>query len=194
MRIPFVPKDVEITQERFDFVKEYRGGGFMLIGGSIYWLLAFLLTYVLSQEVIVEFYTWGGLLVPVFGFLLYKILGMSAKPSQYSSLVGFASATIAVCIPILLLIRELDADMLLPVLCVINAAHLLILCWVHLDYWYFLLVAFGVFLGFLFIYTIPAHQVHFLALIWGIVSLVVGIIIHLSTRQPLKSYDYVIRK
>jgi len=36
MRIPFVPKNVAIHRDRFDFIQQYRGGGFMLIAGSIY--------------------------------------------------------------------------------------------------------------------------------------------------------------
>lgn len=193
MRIPFVPKDVEINQDRYDFIKEYRGGGFMLMAGSAFWLMAFILTYVLPKAVIAGFYLWGGLLIPLFGWLLFKAMRMSTKPNQYSSLVGFASSIIVVCIPVLLLVKELNPYMLLPVLCIINAAHLLILCWVHLDYLYFILVMLGVSLGFFFIYTIPESQVYFLALIWGFISLVTGVIIHFSTQQPLKGYDFTIK-
>ncbi len=194
MRIPFVPKDVEINQDRYDFIKEYRGGGFMLMAGSAYWLLAFILTYALPKAIIVEFYLWGGLLIPLCGWFLFKVMRMSAKPNQYSSLVGFASSIIVVCLPVLLLVKELNPSMLLPVLCIINAAHLLILCWVHLDYLYFILVMLGVSLGILFIYTLPESYVHFLGLIWGFISLVTGVIIHISTKRPLKGYDFTIRK
>lgn len=196
MRIPFIPKNekIEIDKDRYDFIKDYRGGGFMLISGAIYWLLAFILTFLLNKDAIVTFYIWGGLLTPLMGIILYKVLKMSAKPSQYSSLVGFASSITVVCIPVLLLIRDLNAEMILPVLCIINASHLLILCWVHLDYWYFILVMLGVSLGSLFIFTIPGSQVYYLALIWGIVSLIVGITIHLSTKNPLKGYNLVIKK
>ncbi|WP_414085867.1 DUF7010 family protein [Planococcus antarcticus] len=115
------------------------------------------------------------------------------KPSQYPSLVGFASNIIIVCLPVVLLIKELNVDMVLPVICIINAAHFLILCWVYLDYWYFILVMIGVSLGCLFIYTVPESSVHFLALIWETVSLIIGIVIHLSTREPLKGYDIRIK-
>lgn len=193
MRIPFVPKNVEINRERYDFIKGYRGGGFMLIAGAGFWLLAFILTYVLSKAVIAEFYIWGGLLTPVIGWVLFKGLGMSVKPNSYSSLVVFASSFTVICIPVLLLIKEMNKEMLLPVICIINAAHLLILCWVHLDYLYFILVMLGVSLGCLFIYTIPGSQAHYLALIWGLISLIFGIIIHLSTQRPLKGYDFTIK-
>ncbi|WP_181350290.1 hypothetical protein [Thalassobacillus sp. CUG 92003] len=193
MRIPFLPKDVEINQDRYDFIKDYRGGGFMLIAGSGFWILAFIVTYFLSDTTVVEFYIWGGLLIPVFGVLLFKGMKMSAKPNQYASLVAFASCVIVVCLPVLLLIKELNADMLLPVICIINAAHLLILCWVHLDYWYFILVMLGVALGCLFIYVVPGPYVHYLALVWGFVSFVTGVMIHLSTKSPLSGYDFIIK-
>lgn len=195
MRIPFIPKneEIEINKDRYEFIKDYRGGGFMLISGAVFWLLAFLLTFVLNNQALLSFYIWGGLLTPIIGIALYKILKMSAKPSQYSTLVGFASSITVVCIPILLLVKALKPEMLLPVLCIINASHLLILCWVHLDYWYFILVTFGVSLGSLFIFSIPGSQVHYLALIWGILSLVVGIIIHVSTKNPLKGYNLIIK-
>lgn len=196
MRIPFIPKNekIEIHKDRYDFIKDYRGGGFMLMSGAVFWLLAFLLTFILNKNVILTFYIWGGLLTPIMGIILYKLLKMSAKPSPYSTLVGFASAITVVCIPILLLIKDLNSEMILPVLCIINASHLLILCWVHLDYWYFILVMFGVSLGSLFIFTIPGSHVHYLALIWGIGSLIVGITIHLSTKSPLKGYHLIIKK
>ena len=119
---------------------------------------------------------------------------MSAKPSQYSSLVGFASSITVVFIPVLLLVKDLNPDMILPVLCIINASHLLILCWVHLDYCYFILVMLGVSLGSLFIFTLPGSQVHYIALIWGLSSLIIGIIIHLSAKNPLKGYNLIIKK
>lgn len=196
MRIPFISKkqEFEINKDRYDFIKDYRGGGFMLIGGAVFWLLAFALTFVLNKDTIVYFYIWGGLLTPVIGIALFKILKMSAKPSQYSSLIGFASSITVVFIPVLLLVKELNSDMILPVLCIINASHLLILCWVHLDYWYFILVMLGVSLGSLFIFTLPESQVHYLALIWGLSSLIVGIIIHLSSKDPLKGYNLIIKK
>ncbi|WP_237979726.1 DUF7010 family protein [Bacillus thuringiensis] len=193
MRIPFVPKNVEISQDRYDFIKEYRGGGFMLIAGAVFWLLAFILTYALPKVAVVEFYIWGGLLIPIIGVSLFKVMKMSAKPNQYSSLVTFSSGVVVVCIPVLLLIKELNVDMLLPVICIINAAHFLILCWVHLDYLYFILVILGVSLGCLFIYTLPSSQVHYLALIWGLISLITGVITHYSTQQPLKGYDFSIK-
>ena len=193
MRIPFVSKDVEINQDRYDFIKEYRGGGFMLIAGAGFWLLAFILTYALPKAAVAEFYIWGGLLIPVIGVALFKGMKMSAKPNQYASLVGFASCVTVVCIPVLLLVKEVNVDMLLPVICIINAAHLLILCWVHLDYLYFILVMLAISIGCLFIYTLPDSQVHYLALIWGLISLITGIITHLSTQQPLKGYDFTIK-
>ena len=196
MRIPFISKkqEFEINKDRYDFIKDYRGGGFMLIGGAVFWLLAFILTFILNKNILMYFYIWGGLLTPVIGIVLFKLLQMSAKPSQYSSLVGFASSITVVFIPVLLLVKELNSDMILPVLCIINASHLLILCWVHLDYWYFILVMLGVSLGSLFIFTLPESQVHYLALIWGLSSLIVGIIIHLSSKDPLKGYNLIIKK
>ena len=196
MRIPFISKkeEIEINQDRYDFIKEYRGGGFMLIAGAFFWFLAFILTFVLNKTAVEMFYIWGGLLTPVIGVILFKGLKMSAKPSQYSSLIGFASSITIVCIPILLLVKKLNPAMLLPVLCIINASHLLILCWVHLDYWYFILVMFGVSLGSLYIFTIQGSQVHYLALIWGLVSLIIGITIHLASQHRLKGYNFIIKK
>lgn len=166
----------------------------MLVSGSVFWLLAFLLTSKLNKKMISNFYIWGGFLTPIIGIALFKIFKMSANPSQYSTLVGFASSITVVSVPVLLLVKDLKPAALLPVLCIINASHLLILCWVHLDYWYFILVIFGVFLGSQFIFSIPESQVHYLALILGGLSLAVGIIIHLSTKNPLKGYNFIVKK
>lgn len=88
------------------------------------------------------------------------------------------------------MIKDLNNNLILPILCIINASHLLILCWVHLDYLYFILVAFGLSMGMFFIYLIPSDFAHFIGLIWGIVSMCVGIFIHFNTKTPLKGYDY----
>ncbi|MGE8001919.1 DUF7010 family protein [Lysinibacillus sp. NPDC093216] len=192
MRIPFVPNNVMVHRDRFDFIQQYRGGGFMLIAGSIYWLLAFVLTYVLDETLLTKVYIWGGLLVPIIGSLFYKLLKMKANPSQYTSLVGFASAITVCCFPVLLLVNQLDSTKILPILCIINATHLIILCWVHLEYLYFIMVMVGVCLSMAFIYSIPSVYVHFICLIWGLISLIFGVIIHINSKIPLKGYDYQI--
>ena len=58
MRIPFISKkeEIEINKDRYDFIKDYRGGGFMLIGGAVFWLLAFILTFILNKDTILYFY------------------------------------------------------------------------------------------------------------------------------------------
>jgi hypothetical protein len=192
MRIPFVPKDVALHQDRVDFIRDHRGGGYLLMAGSVYWLSAFALFYVLDTAPLLNYWLFGGLAIPLYGFILYKRLRMQASPSQYSSLVGFASMVTVCCIPVLLIIMEVTPNMLLPSFCVINAAHLLLLCWVHLDYLYFILVMLGEAIGIAFMLSIPSDYVHFIGLVWGTISLIFGIIIHVSTKEPLKGYDYSI--
>jgi len=192
MRIPFVPKNVNLHKDRVDFISQYRGGGFMLIAGSVYWFLAFIFSYILSGETLHNFYTFGGFSVPVLGYIFYKLLKMKASSNQYASLVGFASAITACCFPILLLLKDINADMLLPALCIINAAHLLILCWIHLEYLYFILVIIGECLSMVFIYSVPSEYTHFISLAWGCVSLLFGIVIHNTNKNPLKGYDFVV--
>lgn len=189
MKIPFVPKNITIPKDRFDFIQQYRGGGFMLISGAIYWLLAFALTYIINGDILNNFYIWGGLLVPILGFICFKVFHLKVISSSYSSLVAFASTITVCCFPILLLIKQLNPFMILPVLCIINATHLLILCWVYLDYLYAIMLMIGEFIGIAFIFSIPQQYVHFLCLIWGIISFVVGIIIHISSKMPLKGYN-----
>jgi hypothetical protein len=101
MRIPFAPKDIEIQKDRYDFISQYRGGGFMLIAGSIYWLLSFVLTYFIYGNTLNNFYIFGGLLTPIFGFVIFKLLKLKidikTRHSKYTSLVGFASAITVCC-------------------------------------------------------------------------------------------------
>ncbi|PGL56397.1 hypothetical protein [Bacillus cereus] len=93
-------------------------------------VISIYINYALPKVAVVVFYIWGGLLIPIIGVALFKVMKMSAKPNQYSSLVTFSSGVVVVCIPVLFLVKELNADMLLPVICIINAAHFLILCWI----------------------------------------------------------------
>lgn len=190
MRIPFVPKNIQINRDRYEFIQQYRGGGFMLISGSIYWLLSFFLSYYLKDTTLNSFYIWGGLLVPILGLVIYKVLKLNAKPSQYTSLVAFASAMTPCCFPIVLLIESFNPSIILPVLCIINAPHLLVLCWIHLDYLYSILAMLGICIGMFFIYSVPNHYMYFIALAWGVISLISGLVIHKSTNEPLKEYDY----
>jgi hypothetical protein len=161
----------------------------MLAAGSVFWFAAFAVAYVLEGETLTTFYTFGGLSVPVLGYLLFKVLGMKAEYSQFTSLVAFSSALTAFCTPLLLFISNFAAERILPVLCAINAAHLLILCWVHLDYLYFLLAALGECLSIAFLFYVPAGCAHYVALVWGAVSLPCGILIHVLTKTPLRGYN-----
>lgn len=192
MRIPFVPKKVTLNRDRVDFICQYRGGGFMLMAGSMYWLSAFLFTYIFDKNILTKFYIFGGLSVPLLGYLLYKLLRMKAGSNQYASLVGFASAITACCFPILLLVKQLDQTKILPLLCIINAAHLLILCWIYLEYLYFIMVMLGECIGMAFIYSISSEYVHYICLIWGVISFIFGLAIHISAKTPLKGYEYKI--
>lgn len=191
MRIPFLPKDIEIQKDRYNFISQYRGGGFMLMAGSIYWLLSFVLTYFINGDALINLYIWGGLLTPILGLFIYKILNMKIEKSQYSSLVMFASVMTACCIPVVILIKQLDSTMILPTICIINVTHLLILCWLHLEYLYFIMVILGISIGITFIYYIPHHYVHFISLIMGLISFIFGAIIHYA-KSPLSGYNYKI--
>lgn len=195
MRIPFVPKDIEIEKERYDFISQYRGGGFMLIAGSIYWFLSFALTYFIHGNALNNFYIWGGLLTPILGFVIFKLLklkiDLKTKQSKYTSLVAFASAITVCCFPIFILINQLDSSMILPIICIVDATHLLIICWIHLEYLYFINFLLGEIIGLTFIYYIPHSYVHFICLIWGLISLVSGVVIHFS-KSPLSGYNYKI--
>ena len=181
MRIPFLPKEISIQQDRFDFIKESRGGGFMLIAGSIFWFLSFALTYILKQNQIENFYIYGGLSIPILGYIFSKLLRLKFSQNQYRSLVAFSSGITVCCLPILFIIKDLNSNLILP-----------ILCWVHLDYLYAILVAFGVCIGILFIYSISCQYTHFIGLIWGIISLCLGVYIHINTKNPLQGYKYII--
>ena len=192
MRIPFVPKNVMIHKDRYEFIQQYRGGGFMQIASSIYWLLAFILTYFLDKPILTNYYIFGGFIIPIVGYVTYKLLQLKAAPNQYTSLVGFASAITACCFPILLLIRDYDLQMILPVLCIISSSHLLILGWVHLDYLYMIKTAIGVCLGMAFIFSVPSEYIHFICLIYGFITLLFGVIIHVASKTPLKGYDFQI--
>jgi len=40
MKIPFIQDDIEVTQERLDFIKNTRGGSAGIFAGAIFWILA----------------------------------------------------------------------------------------------------------------------------------------------------------
>jgi len=193
MKIPFVPKNVIIHKDRLEFIKQYKGGGFMLIASSVYWLLAFLLTLFLDKSKLSNFYIFGGLIIPIIGYAIYKLLRLKAASNQYMSLIGFASAITACCFPILLFIKDIEPSMILPVLCIISASHLLILGWVYLDYLYLIKTALGVCLGMAFVFSVPNEHIHYISLIYGTLTLIFGLIIHKNSKTPLKGYNYQIK-
>lgn len=143
MRIPFIAKvssqeELGVESARFRFIADTRGGSAFLIAGAAFWLIGALLAHV-APAVRVEWVLYGGLGVPVLGFVIAKLQGarLWSHPG-YASLVMFATLTELAALPTMFYLRAEHPEVLPGILMIADGAHLLILMWLYLDYTYFL--------------------------------------------------------
>lgn len=195
MRIPFLKKNIVITCERYEFIKESRGGSFMLFSGAIFWYVAFIIATIAPLKITGAVYTYGGLAVPVIGFIILKMQHLNiSKNNQYTWLAIFSSIITPFCFPLLILVAKYDMRLVPPTLCIINGAHLLILMWIHLEYIYAIMSMAYFIIGINFMFNFQKIAMVYVGLSASIVSVIGGFIIYLNTKTPLQGYKVCIKK
>lgn len=194
MRIPFIPKfaavdvDAEL-QERAAFITASRGGCTFLFAGALFWTIAGLVGIVAPEAISQRVYLYGGISVPVVGFLLGRALQASLPTqSRYGSLVMFASMMTVICLPLLPALEDRAPDLIAPALTIIDGAHLPILMWLHLDYSYSLAACAKIVVGLIFIHILPEYTLIGTGLASGVISLATGFFVLHASRDPLRAY------
>lgn len=195
MRIPFLKKNITITSERYQFIKETRGGSFMLFAGAIYWYVSFVTISIAPLKIGNIVYTYGGILIPIIGFVILKIQNLKMpKKNQYTWLVIFSSLITPFCFPVLILIGKYDMRLVPPAIAIINGAHLLILMWIHLDYIYAIISMIYLIIGITFMFYLQQFAIVYVGLLCSILSTLSGTIIYFTSKKPLKGYKASIRE
>ncbi len=191
MRIPFIKR---ASVDKFDpaqaaFIKDSQGGSAFIFAGVLFWVMAGLVSVFAPISIAVAFYIFGGFSVPVLGFVIARMQGAELNfKSKYTILVIISDAVTVFGLPLLFLLKQFDPRLVAPALSIINAAHLLIMMWVQLDYTYFLLAMVGLMIGLFFGFSLPEYALVGTGLLYGFVSLFAGFLVQASSHDPLKPY------
>lgn len=189
MRIPFIKREITVSQSRIDFVRNTRAGSPMVIAGGIYWAVAGFVALLVTPKASSFVFIYGGIIIPFLGFLIAKLLNVSLlQRSDYTSLTVLSSMFVPFCIPILFLASRYNPSVVAPTLAVLNGAHFLIMMWIHLDYIFFLLADFQLIIGILFLFTFPSVAPVAVSFISASVTLFSGIILYFTSMSPLRGY------
>jgi hypothetical protein len=194
MRIPFLKREITIEQERLNFIRDSHGGSAMLFAGGTFWLIAGIVAMCAPSSITANVYLYGGVVVPILGFIIARILHSNLmQRSKYTSLVILASGITTYGLPILFLVNKYDPLLIAPVLAILNGGHLLILMWIHLDYIYFLVALAELIVGITFIFTFPTLAPVYVGLSLGVVSIFSGVLVYITSKNPLKDYKVSIK-
>jgi hypothetical protein len=193
MRIPFI-KRVEdpaklIPKDREDFIRSTKGGSAFLLAGGTFWLIGALISSV-APDIKIPFIIWGGLIVPVLGFVYGKLQGARFfTGSQYTSLAAIAPVLEVAAIPIMLFLKDVRPDALPGVLMIFAGAHLLVYMWLHMDYAYYIAANVLVLAGILFLFGVVfAGSYPIQMLIAGVASLGPAFLVWRDSSRTLELY------
>ncbi len=194
MRIPFMSKvssqeELAVEDARLRFIADTRGGSGFLLAGATFWLLGALVAQV-APLVRVEWVLYGGLAVPVLGFVIAALQGANLWTHPgYASLVMFATITELAALPTMFYLRVEHPEALPGILMIADGAHLLILMWLHLDYTYFLAGYAKALLGVLFLFGVLWEDSYPLQMAAsGVISLITAALVWRDSQRTLQLY------
>ena len=191
MRIPFIPvlNEEAVDRKRIKFIQDSRGGSAFLFAGALFWTLAGVVALVRPPSTTTYFYLYGGLVVPIVGFAIARLQGATfSRTSQYYILAAIAPIVTVFSLPVLFVLARRDPDLVAPALTIMDAAHLPILMWMHLDYTYFLAACAKVVIGMLFMLSFPAYALVGVGLLSACVSVLAAVLVWRASRDPLRPY------
>ena len=193
MRIPFIRRVEDpaklIPKDREDFIRSTKGGSAFLLAGGTFWLIGALISSV-APDIKIPFIIWGGLSVPVLGFVYGTLQGARFfTRSQYTSLAAIAPVLEVAAIPIMLFLKDVRPDALPGVLMILAGAHLLVYMWLHMDYAYYIAANVLVLAGMLFLFGVVfAGSYPIQMLIAGVVSIVPAFLVWRDSSRTLELY------
>ncbi|MCY0894668.1 MAG: hypothetical protein OWS03_00020 [Alicyclobacillaceae bacterium] len=189
MRIPFIKREIIVSQSRIDFIQNTRGGSPMVLAGGIYWAVSGCAALLMTPKESSLIFIYGGIIIPFLGFLLAKLLNVSLlQRSDYTSLTILSSTFVPFCLPILFLASRYNPSVVAPTLAVLNGAHFLIMMWIHLDYIFFLLADVQLIIGILFLFSFPSVAPVAVSFISALVTLFSGTVLYFTSTSPLQGY------
>jgi hypothetical protein len=182
-------KEEDVDPHRIQFIKDSRGGSAFLFAGGLFWTLAGLIALRFSPSVAINFYLFGGLAVVPVGFAIARWQGATfSRTSPYTILAAIAPLSTVFSLVVIFAFAHRIPELVAPALTIMDAAHFLILMWLHLDYTYFLAACVKVIIGLLFLLSFPAFAFVGVGLLSAGVSMLAAILVWRASRDPLRPY------
>ena len=193
MRIPFIPKvedaHVLVRPELEKFIRETKEGSAFLLSGALFYLVGAFVSYV-APSAKISYVIYGGVFVPVMAIVIGKLIHAAwLIKSPYAVLAAVAPVMELAAIPIMIFLKDSQPAALPGILMICEGVHYLVYMWIHLDYYFFILFYFKVFLGILFLFGVLfAGNYPYQLLISGLISLVIAILVARDSQRTLRLY------
>jgi hypothetical protein len=190
LRVPYLKETYKVSKERLNYIVNTCGGSTGVYAGAVFWLIASFISLFASEYIATSFYIFGGaIIVPVLSIQLLKIKNKNKADGEYQSLTIISNMSFIIFYPIALIVQQQIPEYVPMVIALINAAHLLIFMWIHMEFLYCILVGIYFIVAMGFVFTAPDYIFNYLGFVLCVINLVFAILIEKSSKQILNSYE-----
>ncbi|KNY26160.1 DUF7010 family protein [Pseudobacteroides cellulosolvens] len=190
MRVPYLKQGIKVKKERLEYIKNTCGGSTGLYSGALFWLMASIISLFCSKYISTSFYIFGGaILVPVLSTSLLKFKKKKKAAGEYLHLTIISNMIFVALYPIAYVMQNKLPEYIPMVVALINAAHLLVFMWIHLEFLYCILVGVYFSLSIVFIFIFQQYMFNYMGFALCIVNLVFAVIIDKSSQKVSQIYQ-----
>jgi hypothetical protein len=190
LRVPYLKETYKISKERLDYIVNTCGGSTGVYAGAAFWLIASFISLFASKYIATSFYIFGGaIIVPVLSIQLLKIKNKNKADGEYQSLTIISNMAFIIFYPIALIVQQQIPEYVPIVIALINASHLLIFMWIHMEFLYCILVGLYFIVSMGFVFIAPDYIFNYLGFVLCVINLIFAILIEKSSKHISNSYE-----
>lgn len=190
MRAPYLKKPYKISKERLDYIVNTCGGSTGVYAGAVFWLTSSFISLFASEYIASTFYIFGGaIIVPVLSILLLKIKNKNKADGDYQALTIISNMAFIVFYPVAFIVQQQIPEYVPMVIALINASHLLIFMWIHMEFLYCMLVGIYFIVSMGFVFVAPDYIFNYLGFVLCVCNLIFAILIEKSSKHISNSYE-----
>lgn len=178
MKVPYLKNNELVSSERVNYIKNTCGGSTGIYSGALFWLMGSIVSLFSSQYVSTSFYIFGGaILVPILSVQLLKLKKKDKVDGEYLSLTIISNMAFIVAYPIVFVIQQQIPNYVPVIIALINAVHLLVFMWIHMEFLYCILTVIYSIVSMLFILYAPNLIFNYLGFVLCFINIIFAILI-----------------
>jgi hypothetical protein len=189
LRVPYLKETYKVSKERSDYIMNTCGGSTGVYAGAVFWLIASFISLFASMYLATSFYIFGGaIIVPVLSIQLLKIKRKNKVGGDYQSLTIISNMTFIIFYPIVFIVQQQIPEYVPMMVALINAAHLLIFMWIHMEFLYCILAGIYFIVSMGFVFVAPNYIFNYLGMALCVINLIFAILIEKSSKLIANRY------